>query len=522
MLTRMFSQYHAIFDILDRVLRSWWTIVAGVCLGGCAALAALHVSTPTYNATVSIYAGAERLPDDIVRTTIADDVSMRLPELELMAKRGERFVDAVAESEGTPGRAPSDEALRAARGSVRVSYKRGMVEVSASHTDRRTAALLANAVADGVVAANASFRVERAGQNVEELQTLVDARNEELINKKSEINRFRAQHSAQLLDQLESNRAGLRDLQERATEKRAELAQAEDKIAHFEELREQDRLLGTTLDVVADMSDDSGAPALGASAERTRVVELEREVARLLLDYEEAHPTIQSKRREIARLRDVIAQADAAAAMPDEPIPDPFLDPSGDAGAPTTSWYDAFITSHRSEMDRLRRELVPIDAEIRKYQATIARTPAIQQDYDQLTAGLRVIEDRYNRAKLALETARDSLRFEETQSGVYFEILDRARPPRVPSWPNPIFMLAVGVIGGIALFVGPIVARAFLRPAISSESSLRSSAPEVPVLVSIPTFDTAESSSTGRRRLIRNFGLSAIACAGLLVAVVLL
>ena len=57
-------------ELADRLLRSWWTIVAGVCLGSAGSLAALKILPKTYEATTKIFIAPPKIPQDFVRNTI--------------------------------------------------------------------------------------------------------------------------------------------------------------------------------------------------------------------------------------------------------------------------------------------------------------------------------------------------------------------------------------------------------------------------------------------------------------------
>lgn len=84
--------------------------------------------------------------------------------------------------------------------------------------------------------------------------------------------------------------------------------------------------------------------------------------------------------------------------------------------------------------------------------------------------------------------------------------------PRSPIEPNPrqIYLIFLGV--GMAIFVGPMLARHVLNPPITSEAGLRSLS-TIPVLVSVPRIVTPDNRGIGRRNLIKNLAFSILACA---------
>src|SRR5215510_8621078 len=65
-------------ELIDRLLRSWWTIVAGLCLGLACSLAALQVLPKTYEAATKILVAPPKISQDFIRNTISDDTAMRI------------------------------------------------------------------------------------------------------------------------------------------------------------------------------------------------------------------------------------------------------------------------------------------------------------------------------------------------------------------------------------------------------------------------------------------------------------
>jgi len=70
-----------IFELADCVLRSWWTVVAGVCFGLAGALVALNYIPKIYEAKVKIRVTPPKIPREFVRPTVTDDLTQRLMTL---------------------------------------------------------------------------------------------------------------------------------------------------------------------------------------------------------------------------------------------------------------------------------------------------------------------------------------------------------------------------------------------------------------------------------------------------------
>ena len=136
----------------------------------------------------------------------------------------------------------------------------------------------------------------------------------------------------------------------------------------------------------------------------------------------------------------------------------------------------------------------------------------IQQQVDELTSRVRVLEQMQQEQERKIATARTGQRLEEEDIANPFVVTRYASIPAAPVWPNrPAFLLA-GIAGGLLLFVGPVVAKVFLKPTVLSEARLSLLA-DVPVLVTIPVIPTPGVARLRRQTILRNLLLSALAVA---------
>jgi hypothetical protein len=131
-----------------------------------------------------------------------------------------------------------------------------------------------------------------------------------------------------------------------------------------------------------------------------------------------------------------------------------------------------------------------------------------------------MLRQRYEEAQQKVDQNREALFLEETLLAERFELAKRAEPPRKAVYPKPIRFFVMGIVGCCLLFVGPLLARRFLSPVISSEAGLRALT-DVPVLVTIPRVETSQTKGLVLRRRIKNFALSTL-CVVMAVAAFML
>jgi len=70
-----------VLEVADRLIRSWWTAVAGICLGLAGALIALHFMPRTYVAATKILVVPPKIPQEFVKSTVNDDFAVRIAAL---------------------------------------------------------------------------------------------------------------------------------------------------------------------------------------------------------------------------------------------------------------------------------------------------------------------------------------------------------------------------------------------------------------------------------------------------------
>ncbi|HKQ61389.1 MAG TPA: hypothetical protein VJS92_08850 [Candidatus Polarisedimenticolaceae bacterium] len=492
-----------VLEIADGVLRSWWTVVAGVCLGLAAGLVALHRMTPIYEANIKIFA-AEKLPRQYIRPTVTDDTEMRLQALREAVLSRPYLLDLIQETYSLP-RDPEDQEslMRSIRGRVQVIYTPGArhFEIRFQDADPQRAAQVANRLGERYMKENVRQRATQAGEVTKSLGNLAENYLDDLRRKEKEIADFKARHPHEIKEQNESNLQFLRGRQNELDANLKAQAAAETRIQSYRAQQAQEELLES-------MASSGGAAPTQQhrGGNRSRLKTLQGELEALRLKYSEDHPDVVAKKRQIADLE--------AAPPPAENEPETA---AAKPASPYSSYWGTQIAADQRELIRLKTEERRIRADVAVYEGYINNTPRIQAQLDELTSGVDILRDKYREFQGNAASARGAQMVEEEQQGMQFEIIDPAVAPRWPIWPKRLPILGLGVAMGLVVFVGPLVLRRLLQPIVGSEAGLRL-ASEAEVLVGIPALPTAETARLARGARLRNFGLSVASVAILVVA----
>lgn len=493
-----------LLEIADRILKSWWTLVAGLCLGLSAGLIAMAYLPKVFEAETTIFVVPRQVPERLVPGTVTDDMSVRLGSLrEALLSRpymqqlilevyGEIDDEAYFERLSRSVRARLDIAL------IRIDPRRGggIFSVHFRDNDPARAAKAVNTLARLYIDQNVQFRTGQAKATSETMWRLVDEAQEQLRVKESEIAEFKKRHLYDTSEYRDANLHGLSASREELEDNSAAIARARDRLQTSLAQQEQAEWMTGAM---------TEGP-VGPDPVRTELMRLRAELRDLQAQYHDSHPAVKKARKQ---LDDFLEQNSSLLGS----------ETGGDgersaADSAPTSLLQIQIESSRREMTRLESETERIKADIAEYRRRLENTPRVDQQLSELTSGYQVLLDNYRERLNSYEQAKAALRIEEAQQGERFEIVEEANPPVLPVKPDPMLVYGGSLIGGLLLFVGPLVLFSVMQPKIRSESGLRDLS-ESPVLVSIGRIPTPFVARQLRRRRIGNVLASAFSVVAL-------
>ena len=487
-------------ETVDTLRKSWWTVVAGVCVGLAGGMIALHYIPKTFRASTLIFVAPQSVPQEFVRSTVTDDMSIRLQALKESVLSRPYMAKLVEEYIGNPSDPVQLENL--------IGYTRSRIEVDVINIDTdsrgkaggtfrltyrdqdaKRAADMVNSLAQLYIEQNSSSRTLQAEGTTQTIQGLADDLASQIATKQRQLADFRAKHLYETSDQQVANLQQLQGRQQDLNGNAVARAAALDRLTS---LNAQQAMLNSA-------GDGTNAPASGVDGDAQRLAVLERELQALRNRYTETHPEVIAKKREIRELRATLATAGQGEGGSS----------SGDA---SMTPLQASIRSAEREIQRLDADAVQIRADIAEYKRRIEATPRVQAELLELSKGYDVLLEQYKRRQGNVEEARGAQKIEETRQGERFEIIERAVPPAIPVRPIPAMIYAAGVFGALLVFVGPIVLKSLLDPVVCSEAGLLELA-DVPLLITIPRLVTDDIVRAVRGRLVRNVGASLVSIA---------
>jgi uncharacterized protein involved in exopolysaccharide biosynthesis len=376
-------------------------------------------------------------------------------------------------------------------------------EVAFRDTNPVTAAKIANMLADFFVEEGQVFRHSRAADTAQTIRELANSRWEDLLEKKKELDEYLALHPYR----TEKDRAMNLQLLTQAREDLEELSDERETIDQQIELLESQK----AQDLMMEDYAPSTTPVRPGASGDLELARLEAELRELLIKYSKNHPSVREKQTQIEERKK--AMGSAPPVEPEEPE-EPAARP--DQTLTSTIW-DASIRAAQSKMQELIARESKLRRDVAEYQSRLEDTTSVQRKLDDLQRDLLSLQNEYDQLTGDAINAETSERVEEKGRGKQFEVLAYAGAPSKPIRPQPLMILGAGVAIGLALFVGPLLARSLLMPIIRSESRL-ATVTDIPVLVAIPSIATPAVIRRGRSARLKNFVFSFISM-GFLAAV---
>ena len=236
------SDARVVLEIGDRILRSWWVLVAGPCLGIAGAVAALHYLPKTFEASTTIFVAPQQIPQEFVRSTVTDDMSIRLASLR-EAVLSRPYLNKLIDR--TFGRERDAESLERRIQSVRSRLEVRVIENARVERGRsggvfqliyrdqvpERAASVVNTLAELYIEQNVRFRTTQAEGTTRTIQSLAEEVLVELQAQERDVAAFQGLHLYETEAHFDANVQLLQGRQQDLVAVDRELAAASDRVS---------------------------------------------------------------------------------------------------------------------------------------------------------------------------------------------------------------------------------------------------------------------------------------------------
>jgi len=407
------------------VQRRWRWMLCGFFVGVLATILLVALQKPTYEASAKVLIKRQRIPENLVRSTVEEDTFEVINGLVSEVLSREPIAKLIRDQALYPeiiDKKPLDEVIQIFRRHVSVTPEQGLrmagrdearvVAVSFEDSDREKAASVANAIAQAITEKSLENRSQQARVTTEFLRRELKRVEQDLQTQDSMIATFQQNYRGELPDELETNLRRLERLQDQRHSLAIQISDAESRLA--------------SLMVSVETEQLQSGPSPTA-----RLAQLKAELAEAESMYTDKHPTVISLRRQLAALE---KETEASDADPNSPTVDRSL----------------LVKATRGQIDVLRKQLQEVEQELKVLDGRVARTPSREEELSALKQKKDVLDENYKDALRKVQEAELAESLEMAQQGARLSIVDPARPPVKTSGKRLKFALA-GLVASLGL-----------------------------------------------------------------------
>jgi succinoglycan biosynthesis transport protein ExoP len=177
---------------------------------------------------------------------------------------------------------------------------------------------------------------------------------------------------------------------------------------------------------------------------------------------------------------------------------------------PQVSQIRSQAEEYNSDLDRLKRDEVELEAQVRDYQSRVAAAPLREQEQIALQRDYKLLQEDYEALKAKQIQAGLTKNLEGVDRGQRFRVIEPASLPRHPDGPNRLKLTLAGAGGGLAFGAVLALVLGMGNKTFRSEKEV-AAAYVMPLVLGIPEILTpGEQNKRSRQKVIEWMGAVAL------------
>jgi polysaccharide chain length determinant protein (PEP-CTERM system associated) len=288
-----------------------------------------------------------------------------------------------------------------------------------------------------------------------------------LLEIEARITPFKTKYIHELPELLQSNMQALDNCERDIDRARSDLRTA----------REREDYLRTQLDYLKTLPKKPTEP----NPDKLLLKELKARLVQLQSKFSDQYPDVIKTKIEIAELEE---------RLDNEEEEDPKSSPdSPEAENPAIVTLASQLAGTQSEIESLKRDLERVAEKKEMYRRRIEATPGVEEEHKRLIMERSNTQAKYDDLMKKFMEAKVSQGLEKEQMGERFTLIDPARFPEQPVFPNIPAILLIGAVLGIGAGIGTVSLREYSDHSVRTMEELAAAA-QIPVLAEIPVIVT--------------------------------
>lgn len=474
--------------------RHWKWIAIPAVLLPIVALGASFLITPQYLSQTLILVERPKVPDNVVKPVISQDLDSRLASMKeqiLSRSRLQPIIDRYglyAETHLT-----TDERIALARKNIdikpitsEVSHASGLPGffISFQASDAHTAQLVCGDITSLFLGENLRSREASAEGTTQFLASQLADAKRNLDEQDAKLAAFQREYMGRLPSEETPNIGMLTSLNTQLEASTQALARMEQDKAYEEAMLSQQ---------------SAGASSAGGSTSAAPSADQQLELQKLLLQQSdlEAHytadyPDVITVRRKIADLRKQMAKPVAPAASTSAP---------SRFDSPAVQQLRAQVRANEIGIAAKKAEQAKIQSSIGMYQGRIQSSPLVEQQYKQITRDNQTAQAFYDDLLNKMNQSKMATDLEKREEGEQFRVMDEPNLPDAPFFPKRGLFAACGFFVGLVLGLVIVAAIEYKDKTLRTERDVWFFT-HVPTLAVISDLGGMETASGGKRSLL--------------------
>jgi polysaccharide chain length determinant protein (PEP-CTERM system associated) len=474
-------------DYVAMLKRHWVMVLICTLVGGPLAYGVSRVLPVKYKSQTLVLVEQQSVPTDYVKSIDTADISQRLSSMQqqiLSRSRLEPIIRQYGLYANDVNKTSMEELVTRLQKAIDVTPVLPMAEtrarelpgfnVAVTLDSARTAQEVCTAVTSMFIEENLKSRQQHSEETTQFLsQQLVDAK-AALDDQDGKLAAFKSRYMGSLPDEEQTNLNLLTGLTSQLDAATQALARAQQDKSFAETMLSQ-QLAGW------QASQTGHNPATFDQ----QLTALQTQLASLEARYTEDYPDVIKTKADIAALQKKMAESESGSQASTKE-PKSTIEPAQiQQLRAQVHGYDQAIVAKTKEQDQIKQQIA-------LYQSRIQSSPAVEQQYKELTRGYQTALDSYNDLLKKRQESSMATQLEHDQQGEQFRVLDPANLPDKPSFPNRPLFAAGGIGGGLAL---GLALAFFLEMRDSSFKTERDVelALQLPVLAMVPAVEPLNS-----------------------------
>jgi len=487
-------------DYLAMLRRRLKVILIPTLLAPLVGFAVSFAFAPKYTSTALILVEEQKVPEGYVKPVVTEDLSQRVTRLEQRALSAEELRQLIEKVKLSDGSAATGISMEQIRGGITIqavqaavmspNHDRGDVpgfNLSFTGNNPRQAQAVCSELANIIIRENFADREQVAKDTTDFLGRQVEDAKRKLEDLDSKLAAFKGRYMGQLPGDSDNNLKFLGMLNSQLDANTQTLNRAQQDKAYAETLLAQQLAAWKS-------SENSSDP----KTLQKQMADLQSQLLQLKARYTDDYPEVVKARNDIKALQKKIDEVNAAAANPSAANDTA----SSLSEPPEVQQLRLQVHQQKETIAQATRAQQKIEEQIKIYQGRVSLSPAVDQQYKELTRGYDTAQKNYNDMLTKKNLAETQTAMEREQQGEQMRVLRQADLPGSPSFPNRLFFAGGGLAGGVVIGLIVAVLLEFRDQCIRTEEDVMALL-QLPVLSQVPWVTGEGPEQNGNRKARR-------------------